>query len=209
MFHFTVSPVEILGRDRVQGVRLVRNRLEPDGAGGVRAVPTDEEERLDVGLIFRSVGYRGVALPGLPFDETRGVVPNLEGRVVEHTGSHTPLDGLYVCGWIKRGPTGVIGTNKACASQTVDQLLADAVAGRLTVATGDPDTLLASLQTRGVRCTDWADWQRLDQHEISRGTAVGKPREKLTTVREMLEHLDQGRRTADGGQNDGGRNDGG
>ncbi len=192
VFHFNVSPVEILGPDRVRGIRLVRNRLEPDGLGGVRAVPTDEEERLDVGLVFRSVGYRGVAMPGLPFDEARGVVPNLDGRVVEHEGSHTPLDGLYVCGWIKRGPTGVIGTNKACASQTVDQFLADVMADRLTVAPGAPDTLLASLTARGVRLTNWADWQRLDRHEVERGAKAGKPREKLTTLQEMLDYLGRG-----------------
>lgn len=190
VFHFCVSPVEVLGEDRVRAVRLVRNRLEPDSRGDVRALPTDEEEVLPIGLLFRSVGYRGVALAGLPFDEQRGVIPNAEGRVVEHEGSHTALDGIYVCGWIKRGPTGVIGTNKLCASQTIDYLLADAVAGRLTPAQGDPDTLLATLRSRGAILTDWADWRRLDALEVERGKATGKPREKLTTVAEMLESLE-------------------
>ncbi len=190
VFHFNVSPVEILGPDRVRGVRIVHNRLEPDGRGGVRPVPSDREETLDVGLVFRSVGYRGVAIPGLPFDERLGIVPNAEGRVTEHEGSHTAVDGLYVAGWIKRGPSGVIGTNKACAAQTVDLLLADVVAGRLTRAAGNPDALLDLLRARGARPTTWADWQRLDAREVELGQAAGKPREKLTRLREMLEHLD-------------------
>ncbi len=199
VFHFCESPVEIVGSDRVRAIRVVRNRLEPDGRGGVRPVPTAEEERLGVGLVFRSVGYRGVAIPGLPFDEQRGVVPNIDGRVVEHEGSHTPLEGVYVCGWIKRGPTGVIGTNKSCAAQTIDQLLADVVAGRLGAARSEPAALVERLIADGARITDWNDWQQLDRHEVERGKNAGKPREKLTTVEEMLAHLEE-----DGGRNDGG-----
>ncbi len=190
VFHFNVSPVELIGPDRVRGVRIVHNRLEPDGKGGVRAVPSDREETLPIGLVFRSVGYRGVAIPGLPFDERAGVIPNAEGRITEHEGSHTPIDGLYAAGWIKRGPSGVIGTNKACAAQTVDLLLADVVAGRLTRAAGSPDALLDLLRARGARPTTWSDWQRLDAREVELGQAAGKPREKLTRLREMLEHLD-------------------
>ena len=190
VFHFCVSPVEILGEDRVSGVRIVRNRLEPDGRGGVRPVPTGEETVLPVGLVFRSVGYRGVAIDGLPFDDARGVVPNAEGRVVEHEGSHTAVDGVYVCGWIKRGPTGVIGTNKVCAAQTIDHLLADAVAGRISAAAADPDTLIARLRADGARLTDWDDWSRLDAIEVARGKSAGKPREKLTSITEMLDALE-------------------
>ena len=192
VFHFNVSPVEVIGPDRVTGVRLVRNQLEPDGKGSVRAVPTAEMSVLPVGLLFRSVGYRGVAIPGLPFDEARGVIPNTEGRVVEHEGSHTAIDGVYVCGWIKRGPSGVIGTNKVDATQTVDHLLADAVSGRITPSAREPDALLQLLRQRGVRSTDWNAWQRLDRVETERGTAVGKPREKVTRVGEMLEILKEG-----------------
>src|SRR5690606_3596952 len=143
--HFGVSPVEVIGPDRVTALRLVRNRLEGDGRGGVRAVATDQEFTLPMGLLFRSVGYRGVAIEGLPFDEARGVVPNVEGRVVEHVGSHTYLNGVYVAGWIKRGPSGVIGTNKLDATQTVDHLLADAASGRLALAGRSPDELLQQL----------------------------------------------------------------
>jgi ferredoxin--NADP+ reductase len=187
VFHFNVSPIAVLGTDRVSGVELVRNRLEPDGRGGVRAVPTDEQSTLAIGLLFRSVGYRGVAIPGLPFDDERGVIPNAEGRVVEHPGSHTAMNGVFVCGWIKRGPSGVIGTNKVCATQTVDHLLADVVSGRVSAATRTPDELLAALQQRGARVTSWQDWQRLDQAEVTRGAPLGKPREKVTRVQEMLQ----------------------
>ena len=190
VFHFNVSPVEVLGPDRVTAVRLVRNRLDADGKGGVRAVPTAETSTLPIGLLFRSVGYRGVAIDGLPFDAARGVIPNTEGRVVEHEGSHTAVDGVFACGWIKRGPSGVIGTNKVCAMQTVDHLLADAVSGRITRAPGSPDELLETLRKRGARITSWQQWQQLDTVETTRGAAAGKPREKVTRVEEMLEILD-------------------
>lgn len=189
VFHFSVSPVEVLGDERITGLRVAHNRLEPDGSGGVRAIPTDSTFVLDIGLLFRSVGYRGVELPGVPFDPMRGVIPNVGGRVVEHAGSHTAIDGLYVCGWIKRGPSGVIGTNKVDAAQTVDNLLADLTAGRLSPAAGSPDALLASLQQRGVRITDWTDWQRLDRVEVDRGSPIGKPREKIVRIGEMLGEL--------------------
>ncbi|MEO5798651.1 MAG: FAD-dependent oxidoreductase [Gemmatimonadales bacterium] len=187
-FHFNASPVEISGAHHVTGMRLVRNRLEPDGRGDVRAVATDEFRDLPVGLVFRSVGYRGVAIAGVPFDEKRGVIPNLSGRVVESPDSATTVHGLYVCGWIKRGPQGVIGTNKSDAAETVDHLIADAATGRLqagrTVAA--IDELLAE---RGVRVTDWNDWQQLDREEQARGAPAGRPREKVTGVAEMLSIL--------------------
>ncbi|MES2304498.1 MAG: FAD-dependent oxidoreductase [Gemmatimonadota bacterium] len=185
VFHFNASPVEIQGEHHVTGMRLVRNRLEPDGRGDVRAVATDEYQALPLGLVFRSVGYRGVALDGAPFDEKRGVIPNVGGRVVESADSATTVRGLYVCGWIKRGPQGVIGTNKSDAAETVDHLIADAATGRLetgrTVAA--IDELLAE---RGVRVTDWKDWLQLDREEQARGAPAGRPREKVTQVAEML-----------------------
>ncbi|NEW37120.1 4Fe-4S ferredoxin, partial [Nocardia cyriacigeorgica] len=102
------------------GLEVVRNELVADGDGAMRAVPTEQTERLDAGLVLTSVGYRGVPLPGLPFDERAGVIPNLDGRVLEQPGGSV-LSGTYVTGWIKRGPTGFIGTNKSCAQQTVQQ----------------------------------------------------------------------------------------
>lgn len=190
VFHFGVSPVALLGTERVEGVRIVHNALEPDGKGGVRAVPSGRTEEIPVQLVFRSVGYRGVEIPGLPFDDAQGLLPNAEGRVVEHVGSHTPLDGVYVCGWIKRGPSGVIGTNKVCATQTVDHLLADVVAGRVRPAEGEPDDLLATLGARGARVITWPGWQRIDAAEVARGQGAGKPREKLTRIPDLLDAAD-------------------
>lgn len=185
---FCVSPVALDGDGRVERMRIVRNRLEPDGRGGVRAVPTGVEETLPAGLVFRSVGYRGIALPEVPFDDRAGVVPNDQGRV---TREGVPLPGLYVTGWIKRGPSGVIGTNKPCAVETVESLLADLREQRLdTGPRPAPESLPALLAGRGVRVVSYADWQRLDALERSHGEAVGRPRLKFTRIADMLAALD-------------------
>jgi ferredoxin--NADP+ reductase len=187
VFHFGVSPVEVLGDTRVEAIRLVKNRLVHDGRGGVRADPTDESMTLPVGLVFRSVGYRGLELPGLPFDTRLGIVPNVGGRVVEAPGSATAVRGVYVAGWIKRGPHGIIGTNKACAAETVDHVLADSVSGRLAPAAHRADELDELLAERGIDVTSWTDWRAIDQAEVERGKAAGRPREKFVSVDEMLE----------------------
>ncbi len=195
VFHFCVSPVELVGERHVEGIRVVRNRLVPDAHGSVSAVATDETVIIPVGLVFRSVGYRGTALPGLPFDDRRGVIPNVTGRVVESTDSATAVRGVYVAGWIKRGPQGVIGTNKSDAAETVDHLLADAVSGRLAVAAGSAADLDALLAERELDVTSWTDWQALDRAEIERGKAAGRPREKIVAVGDMLEVIRTARRT--------------
>lgn len=186
VFHFTASPVALLGPDRVAGITLVRNRLVADRRGDVRAEPTGSMEDIPVGLVFRSVGYRGTAITGLPFDAKLGVMPNQHGRVVEHEGSSTAVPGLYTCGWIKRGPSGVIGTNKSCAAESVEALLADAMAGRIPDAPHRERDLRGVLDERGVAVTEWTDWQRLDALEVARGLPHGKPREKFTGIDEML-----------------------
>ncbi len=181
---FRVSPVAILGEGRVEAVELARNRLEPDGKGSVRAVQTDERELLQCGLVFRSVGYRGVALPGTPFDERRGTIPNDCGRVLDGDGAAVP--GVYCAGWIKRGPTGVIGTNKKDATETVDLVLEDARTGLLRkgqAATGI-DALLAE---RGVEVVAYGGWEAIDTRERARGAEEGRPRVKLCTWDELLE----------------------
>ncbi len=187
-FHFATSPVALTGSDRVEAIEVERNRLEDDGKGGVRAAPTGERRQIPAGLVFRSVGYRGVALAGLPFDDRRGIIPNVSGRVVTEPGSDATLRGVYVAGWIKRGPQGVIGTNKACAADTVAALLDDYAAKRLQRAEGAPEAVDQLLASRGVRVSDWQGWQRLDAEEVARGAAAGRPREKITSVDEML-HL--------------------
>lgn len=178
---FLVSPVEVLGSDRVEGLRVVRNRLEWEG-GTARAVPTGEYEELPVGLVLRSVGYRGTRLPGVPFDERSGVIPNRAGRVV---GAGGVLPGQYVVGWIKRGPSGVIGTNKADALETVAALLEDSP--RVVPAeNARPEAVTALLEQRGVRVVTWAGWQTLDRLEQEAGAAQGRPRVKLARLEELL-----------------------
>jgi ferredoxin/flavodoxin---NADP+ reductase len=186
VLHFNASPVALTGADHVESMTIVRNRLESDGQGGVRAVATDETTDIPVGLVFRSVGYKGRALAGVPFDARGGVVPNIDGRVVEQAGSATVVPGVYVAGWIKRGPQGIIGTNKLCAADTVAQVLADATSGAIPRASDDLSSLDALLAERGVMVTNWADWQALDQAEQARGAAAGRSRTKITDVREML-----------------------
>ncbi|GGJ82277.1 FAD-dependent oxidoreductase [Deinococcus aquiradiocola] len=176
---FLVSPVEIIddGNGHVGGLKIERNRL--DGQGN--AVGTGEYEVLPVQMVLRSVGYRGVQVPGVPFDERRGVIPNTLGRVTDRTGE-------YTAGWIKRGPSGVIGTNKADAVESVKQLLADAQDGTLTAV---PDASQASvdalLAARGVDVVTLSDWKTLDAHELQTGQQTGRPRAKVAHKAHMLE----------------------
>jgi ferredoxin/flavodoxin---NADP+ reductase len=174
IFRFFHSPVEILGERRVEGIGLVRNELDESE----RAVPTGEHETLPCGLVFRSVGYHGVELPGVPFDPKSGTVPNEGGRVEP---------GVYVAGWIKRGPTGVIGTNKKDATETVERLLEDAAAGRLEPK---PDAsaaaVAARLAERGIRVVEYAGWTAIDEVERAAGEKGGRPRVKLCSWDELL-----------------------
>src|SRR5262249_54711330 len=128
---FLTSPVAIHGDERVESIEIVRNRLE-ERDGRLVAVATDERETIPCGLVFRSVGYHGVALPDVPFDESRGTIRNDRGRVLDDAGEH--VGATYCAGWIKRGPTGIIGTNKKDAMETVELLLEDAREGRLAHA---------------------------------------------------------------------------
>jgi ferredoxin--NADP+ reductase len=167
---FLVSPVAILGDEKVEGIELVRNELV-DG----RAVATDERETIPCGIVFRSVGYQGVALAGVPFDERSRTIPNEGGRVEP---------GLYAAGWIKRGPSGVIGTNKKDANETVELLLEDARAGRLPPRADG--TLEALLGERGVEAVLYAGWEAIDAAERAAGEPHGRPRIKLATWDDLL-----------------------
>jgi ferredoxin--NADP+ reductase len=174
VFRFFRSPVAILGEDRVEGIELVRNELDANE----RAVPTEEHETLACGLVFRSVGYHGVELPGVPFDTRSGTIPNEGGRVEP---------GVYAAGWIKRGPTGVIGTNKKDAAETVQLLLEDAAAGRLELK---PDATAAAVDAllgeRGARVVDYDGWCAIDESERAAGEKSGRPRVKLCSREELL-----------------------
>lgn len=188
---FLLSPVEIQGDGRVERVVFERNRLEEKGEGWVAAVPTGERESIQAQLVFRSVGYRGVALPGVPFDEVACVIPNEAGRVLE---GNAPLPGAYVAGWIKRGPSGVIGTNKADAMESVAALLEDADAGRLSApADPMPESVDALLKERGADVFYTPEWFGLDAVELAAGAAQGRPRVKVIGVEAMLE---EGRKEA-------------
>ena len=178
---FAVSPVAILGEERVEGVEIVRNELVADDAGAVRAVATEERETIPCGIVFRSVGYLGVALPGVPFDERRATIPHRDGRILDPEGKH--VTGLYAAGWIKRGPSGVIGTNKKDASETIELLLEDARAGLL--ARGDASATAESVEellaSRGVEHVSYAGWEAIDAAEQARGEPQGRPRIKFST----------------------------
>jgi ferredoxin/flavodoxin---NADP+ reductase len=178
VLRFLVSPVEIHGEERVEAVTVRRNRLEPDESGVLRPRPTEETETISAGLVFRSIGYRGLPLPSLPFDDARGTVPHEAGRV---------RDGEYVVGWIKRGPTGIIGTNKRDAQETVNTLLADLEAGRLL----DPlrperEELEGLLDERRPDHVTYEGWEAIDHAERSAGEPHGRPRVKLCTFEELL-----------------------
>ncbi|GBD31562.1 NADPH-ferredoxin reductase FprA [bacterium HR33] len=190
---FLVSPVEIVGdqEGRVKALRLVRNRLSPDGRGGLKAEPTGVYEELAVGLVFRSVGYRGVPIEGLPFDAKAGVVPNDGGRVIDPE-SGAPLLGLYVAGWIKRGATGVIGTNKPDAGETVERMLEDLSRGR--VLTPDHPSIEQAARLvaeRQPRFVSYEDWRKIDQLETACGGDQGRPRVKCTSEEEFFAALDR------------------
>jgi ferredoxin--NADP+ reductase len=179
---FLESPVAILGDERVEAIEVARNELVVDEEGELRAVPTGERETIPCGLVLRSVGYRGVPVEGVPFDADRGVIANRGGRVLDPDGD--PLPGLYCAGWIKRGPTGVIGTNKKDAAETVEALLADADAGLLR---RDPGEVTELLEQRGVAVVDYAGWEAIDERERALGAERGRPRLKLCGWQELLD----------------------
>jgi ferredoxin--NADP+ reductase len=182
---FLASPVAIHGDGRVESIDLVRNRLEEQD-GRLVAVPTDEHETLDCGLVFRSVGYRGVGLTELPFEERRGTIRNELGRVVDTDGTHVARS--YCAGWIKRGPTGIIGTNKKDATETVAQLLDDVQAGRVAHREeATPDAVEALLAERDIRTVTYPGWTSIDELERAAGEKLGRPRVKLRTWDELLE----------------------
>jgi len=188
---FLVSPVELIGNSagEVVAMRLVKNTLRATATGTLQPKPTGEIEELPVGLVFRSVGYRGVPLPGVPFNESWGVILNAKGRVLD-PGTKQPLVGEYTGGWIKRGPTGVIGTNKPDAAETVACMVEDLAQG-LTLHPAAPSAEAAErlIRERQPRFFSFQGWLRLNELEVGRGRAVGRPRVKFTRVEEMLEAL--------------------
>jgi ferredoxin--NADP+ reductase len=190
VLRFLLSPVAFRADERghLGAVELVRNELVPADGGALRARATEEHESIDAGLAFRAIGYRGIPLPGVPFDERSAVIPNEGGRVVTEAGG-APLPGEYVVGWIKRGPSGVIGTNKKDAQETVDAMIAD-----LASENGShhkppdpaPESAEELLRSRQPDLVTYAGWEAIDRHERGLGEPAGRPRVKLTRIEEML-----------------------
>jgi ferredoxin--NADP+ reductase len=180
VLRFTASPIEIYPA----GVRLVDNQLQADASGRITATPGTTAHELATTLVIRSIGFQGNPLPELPFDAARGIIPNEAGRVTE-------LPGSYVAGWIKRGPTGTIGTNRQCANETVASLLDDLAAGRLKTPGHDRAHFAALVASRQPAVVDADGWHRIDHHERDLGRITGRPRRKLTSLRDL--HAASGR----------------
>jgi len=187
VLRFCVSPTKLVAGDDggVAKVEIVKNELYLNEKGTIRPRPTDEHEEIEAGLVFRSVGYYGVALPGVPFREDWGVIPNDKGRVVE-LDSKEPVPGLYCAGWIKRGPSGVIGTNKPDALETVQCMLQDVAQGKtLDPAAPGVDEARELVRERKPGYFSYDDWKKLDALEIERAKGTERPRVKFTSVKEM------------------------
>jgi ferredoxin--NADP+ reductase len=183
-----VSPVEVLGKDgKVTAVRIEKNVLTRQADGSMKPKGTGQFETLPIGMILRSVGYFGVPVPGVPFDSKKGVIPNAAGRVLE---AGAPVAGLYVVGWAKRGPSGLIGTNRACSTETAGKVLED-FRGKPLAADPAKTQAAAEAFVRGKKkdLVTFADWKRLDAVEVERGKAAGKIREKFSNVADAIEAL--------------------
>lgn len=187
---FNAAPVELFGDEagRVRAVRIERTGLVPGTDGRLRAVGTGEFHELEAGLVFRSIGYLGMPLVGAPFDQTKGVIPNLDGRVTSGAGNEI-LPGTYAVGWIRRGPIGVIGTNKADAQAVAERMTEDVATLPAPAPEAARDAIDTLLGRRGISVTTYADWSRIDALEVDAGRATGKVREKFATVEQMMSGL--------------------
>jgi ferredoxin--NADP+ reductase len=192
IFRFLVSPVEIMGEDKVEKVRIVKNELYRKPNGTLRPRATEETEVLDIDLIFRSIGYRGVPLKGVPFREDWGIIPNEEGRIMTQPEGGEQVIGEYVVGWIKRGPSGIIGTNKPDSIATCKVMLEDMEAGKvLEPANPSREDMEALLNDKNIPFVTYEDWGIIDQLEIERGEAIGRPRLKFSNVDDMIRALNE------------------
>lgn len=183
VFRFNTTPVEFVGEGRVTGIRVAHS-VGSSSDGTADDDRADETDVIDASLVLRAIGYLGKSIDGLPFDSARAIIPNAQGRVVDESG--VAATGVYVTGWIKRGPNGVIGTNRTCAEQTVDRLWEDYDNGSLTRPIGERTALMQLLETRGVAAGDWTDWKLIDRAERERGRELSRPRVKFTEPADML-----------------------
>jgi ferredoxin--NADP+ reductase len=194
VLRFLASPVEILGEDRVEALVIEHNALVLAEDGSLKARPTGERETLEAGLVMRSIGYVGSPLAGVPFDERRSTIHNDRGRVTD-PATGAPVPGAYAAGWIKRGPSGVIGTNKKDAQETTSLLLEDHAAGLLPDPTAEPDELIAELVARDHNVVEYEGWRAIDAHERTTGEPHGRPRIKLVRREHLLERATVTRKT--------------
>jgi ferredoxin--NADP+ reductase len=191
VLRFLVSPVELIGDEhgKVKAMRLVKNELQRSADGTLRPHPTEQVEEIPVGLVFRSVGYRGIPLRDVPFNDRWGVIHNDLGRVLDPK-TNEPVVGVYTAGWVKRGPTGVIGTNKPCAVETVSSMLEDLAAGQhFSPPHPEPEAIEQLIKERQPRYVSFDDWLKIDELETVKGEECGRPRVKFTRVEEMLAAL--------------------
>lgn len=191
VLRFFSSPIEIQGDGRVERIVVGRNELVRDESGQVRARDTGERETLDCGLVLRSIGYVGTGIDGVPFDEAEGVIPNRAGRVTDGPGGEA-VAGLYTVGWIKRGPSGVIGTNKKDALETVRTLFTDLERDDLAAPASEHDSIEELLAERAPDAVSFAGWRAIDASEQERGKPHGRPRVKFVRVEEMVEAMRAG-----------------
>jgi len=199
IMRFLQSPVEIIGDEQVEAIKLVKNELYVNERGVIRPRATEQFETIPVQLVFRSVGYRGVPLPDVPFYDKWGTIPNDKGRILTSMEGGEPVAGEYVVGWIKRGPSGVIGTNKPDSVETVEMLLEDLASGALHSPTKTGrEGMEALLKERGISYVTFDDWLLLDELEQQLGEERGRPRVKFDTVEEMMEQIAQLKSAAPG-----------
>ncbi|WP_168701936.1 FAD-dependent oxidoreductase [Gordonia paraffinivorans] len=184
VFRFLVSPVEITGDSEVAGVTCARNAYVDDASGRVAVAPTEERFDIDAGLVLRAIGYRGVPVTDLPFDESRGVVPNESGRVQATAGGDV-MPGLYVAGWIKRGASGGIGMNRVCGQETARAVIDDFIAETLADPSTPRDDVAAIVADRGAHRIDLAGWKAIDAAEKAAGKAAHRPRTKFVSIPEF------------------------
>ncbi len=180
VFEFLTSPTAIIGSDGVEKIAFVRNRYVADG----RIEPTDVAGEIEAGMVVRSVGYRGRPVPGLPFDDDRAVVPNSDSRVLEAPDGAV-IPGLYVAGWIKRGPSGGIGRNRHCGEEAAKSIIADFAAGALASPTVDAADVPDLVASRGASRVDLAGWKAIDAVERAAGKESGRRRVKLVSVSDL------------------------
>ncbi|MFE7800707.1 FAD-dependent oxidoreductase [Nocardia sp. NPDC057440] len=183
VFRYLGSPTALTGAEHVETVEFVHNELVDEG-GQLVARATERTDSVDASLVLRSIGYKGEPIKDLPFDERRAVVPNEHGRVLGDNG--VPIPGVYVSGWIKRGPRGVIGSNRIDSEETVEQLIADFTAGKLGVPQADRAALKALVSERQADLVDRQGWKAIDLAEKSAGKASGRPRVKFTTREDLI-----------------------